>query len=89
MSRCVVANKEVIMLPDKMIISKTDAKGKIIYVNKEFCRISGFKRTELIGQPHNIIRHKDMPKGVFRLFWNTLQSGNEFNGFIKNICKNI
>ena len=76
------------MLPGKMIISKTDAQGNIIYVNKEFCRISGFERTELIGKPHNIIRHTEMPRGVFKLFWQTLQSGNEFNGFIKNRCKN-
>lgn len=76
------------MLPGKMIISKTDVKGKIIYANKEFCRISGYDGTDLIGKPHNLIRHKDMPRGVFRLLWQTLQSGNEFNGFVKNCCKN-
>lgn len=81
-------NNEISMVPDKIIISKTDAKGKILYVNTEFCRISGFDRTELIGEPHSIIRHQDMPRGVFRLLWQTLQSGNEFNGFIKNLCKN-
>lgn len=76
------------MSDDKMIISKTDTKGKITYVNAEFCRISGYKRPELLGQPHCIIRHNDMPRGVFKCLWQTLQEGHEFNGFIKNICKN-
>lgn len=83
-----MANNEIKMSPDRMIISKTDAQGKIIYVNKEFRKISGFGRTELIGKPHNIIRHPKMPRGVFKLFWQTIQSGKEFNGFVKNRCKN-
>lgn len=83
-----MANNEIKMSPDKMIISKTDAQGKIIYVNNEFRKISGFGRTELIGKPHNIIRHPDMPRGVFKMFWQTIQSGSEFNGYVKNRCKN-
>ena len=71
-----------------MIISKTDTQGKITYVNREFCRISGYERKELLREPHRIIRHPDMPRGVFKLFWQTLQAGDEFNGFVKNRCKN-
>ncbi len=83
-----MSNQERVMSDDKMIISKTDTKGKITYVNAEFCRISGFHRPEMLGQPHSIIRHKDMPRGVFKYLWQTLQEGKEFNGFVKNICKN-
>jgi len=82
-----LANKEIKMSPDKMIISKTDKQGKIIYVNHEFLQISGFERLELLGKPHNVIRHVDMPRGVFHLLWKVLQSGGEFNGFVKNRCK--
>ena len=83
-----MSNNEVKMNPKKMIISKTDPQGNILYVNAEFTRISGFERVELLGKPHNIIRHKDMPRGVFKLFWDSLQSGNEFNGYVKNRCEN-
>jgi PAS domain S-box-containing protein len=72
---------------EEIIVSKTDTKGKILYVNRSFMRISGFAEPELLGQPHNIIRHPDMPRGVFKLMWDTLQSGNEFFGYVKNLCK--
>lgn len=88
MKDTLLPNNQVKLSPDKMIISKTDVRGKITYINKEFRQISGFSRPELIGKPHNVIRHVDMPRGVFKLFWETIQAGEEFNGFVKNRCKN-
>ena len=70
------------------IISETDLKGNITYVNDLFCEVSGYSKEELIGQPHNIIRHPDMPKGVFEHIWDTISQGNIWRGKIKNQAKN-
>jgi aerotaxis receptor len=70
------------------LISATDSSGKITYCNDEFAQISGFSRTELIGNPHNLIRHPDMPPAVFGLMWGYLKAGNSWMGVIKNRCKN-
>ncbi len=78
------SNREVVIQEDDFIVSKTDPKGKITYCNRIFIEIAGFAESELIGQPHNIIRHPDMPRSVFRALWQTLQSGQEFFGIIKN-----
>ena len=72
---------------NKPVISKTDLKGIITYVNNAFCKLSGYEKKELIGQPHNIIRHPDMPKSVFKQLWNTIEKGEKFRGFIKNLRK--
>jgi len=72
---------------NRPIISKTDLKGVITYVNTPFCKLSGYSKQELIGKPHNIIRHPDMPKSVFRQMWNTIQKGEKFRGFVKNLRK--
>jgi PAS domain S-box-containing protein len=70
------------------IISKTDSKGKIIYANSNFCKISGYSQKELIGQSHNIIRHPDTPKEVFKELWRTIkEKKTQWNGIIKNISK--
>ena len=69
------------------IISKTDLTGVITYVNTPFCKLAGYDKKELIGKPHNIIRHPDMPKEVFKQMWNTIQKGEKFRGFIKNLRK--
>ena len=66
------------------IISKTDINGIITDANKMFEKISGYKKEELIGQPHNIVRHPDMPKAVFKKMWNTIKKGKIFRGVIKN-----
>ena len=73
---------------DKRLISTTDAKGVIQYVNDDFCAVAGFRRDELIGQAHNIIRHPDMPPAVFQDFWDTLKAGRPWMGIVKNRCKN-
>ncbi|MEJ2469266.1 MAG: PAS domain S-box protein, partial [Campylobacterales bacterium] len=62
-------DEEIKLDPKKYIVSKTDPKGIIEYGNDYFVEISGYKESELIGQPHNIIRHPDMPKVVFKLMW--------------------
>jgi PAS domain S-box-containing protein/diguanylate cyclase (GGDEF)-like protein len=70
------------------IVSKTDKKGVITYVNKKFCDISGYSQEELIGKPHNIIRHPDVPKEAFKDLWNTIKSNQIWHGIVKNRKKN-
>jgi len=66
------------------IVSKTDSKGIIKYVNKAFCEISGFKEEELIGKPHNIVRHPNNPKSIFEEIWRTIKNKRVWKGIIKN-----
>jgi len=68
------------------IVSKTDPSGRITYANRIFMDICGFAESDLLGVQHNIIRHPDMPRGVFRFMWDTLKAGDEFFGFAKNLC---
>ncbi len=70
-----------------IIVSQTDAKGKIIYANEDFCKISHYTKDELIGQPHNIVRHPDMPKSTFEDLWGTVKSGEVWKGIVKNRTK--
>ena len=72
---------------NELIISRTDLKGIITYVNETFARISGYEPEELIGKPHNIIRHPDMPKSVFKDLWETIKQGKTWRGYIKNLRK--
>jgi PAS domain S-box-containing protein len=85
--RPIVLNKEIKFSKKKFIVSKTDIKGDIIFINKNFSEVSGYSETELIGQPHNILRHPDMPKAVFFLVWKSLLAGNPISGVIKNLAK--
>lgn len=70
------------------IASKTDPYGRITYVNDEFCRVSGYGRDELIGSPHNIVRHADMPREAFRDLWSTIKAKQAWTGVVKNRSKN-
>jgi PAS domain S-box-containing protein len=70
-----------------VIISQTDEKGIITYANKRFCEVSGYTANELVGHPHNIIRHPSMPKAVFAKMWQTISSGQAWNGLVKNLRK--
>ena len=79
--------KETILNDDDFILSETDAKGRIVLVNSDFIRISEYEQDELIGRPHNMIRHKDMPKAAFADLWATIQKGDVWTGFVKNITK--
>ncbi|QWG22356.1 MCP four helix bundle domain-containing protein [Bradyrhizobium sediminis] len=71
-----------------LIVSKTDTKGRLIYCNDAFVEVSGFSEAELIGQPHNIVRHPDMPPEAFENLWATLQAGKPWVGAVKNRRKN-
>lgn len=82
-----VNDHEHVLLNDDTIVSKTDIKGRITYVNEDFVRISGFSADELIGKPHNIVRHPDMPPEAFADLWNTLQAGKAWTGVVKNRTK--
>mgnify|MGYP001102907112 CR=1 FL=1 len=73
---------------DIAIISHTDAKGLITFVNDDFVEVSGFTQEELIGQPQNIVRHPDMPAEAFRDLWDTIKNGRPWAGLVKNRCKN-
>lgn len=79
--------KEIVMSENDLIISKTNPQGKIIYGNRDFIRFSGFKENELLRQPHNIVRHPDMPRAIFKLMWTNLHKKKEFFGCIKNMAK--
>lgn len=79
--------EEVKLSADTMIVSETDAKGIILYANTDFCKIAGYSKEELIGKPHNYVRHPDMPKAAFEDLWKTVQSGNIWNGIVKNKTK--
>jgi aerotaxis receptor len=83
-----VSQKECPIPDQAAIISRTDAKGIITHVHDDFVVLSGFTRAELVGQPHNIVRHPDMPQEAFRDLWDTLQAGRPWTGVVKNRCKN-
>lgn len=83
-----VTNQEKIFGQFEKLISTTDTKGKIIHCNDAFVNISGFEKQELIGSPHNIVRHPDMPKEAFEVMWSTLKEGKAWMGLVKNRCKN-
>ena len=70
------------------ILSKTDLKGRITYANDVFLAISGFTEREVMGAPHSIVRHPEMPRCVFQFFWETIKSGNEIFAYVVNLCKN-
>ncbi|MDR3449324.1 MAG: PAS domain-containing protein [Alphaproteobacteria bacterium] len=73
---------------DELIVSKTDTKGHITYANRVFLRIAQLTEDEALGAPHNIIRHPDMPRCVFKLLWDTVSSGKEIFAYVKNMAMN-
>ncbi|MCM2249466.1 MAG: PAS domain-containing protein [Geothrix sp.] len=79
--------QERMLAEDDFIVSKTDPKGIITYGNRIFIAISGYSEEELLGSPHNILRHPDMPRAVFKLLWDTLQARQEINAYVKNLAK--
>lgn len=80
-------DKEVGWNKSQVVISETDVYGRITNINDVFCNVCGYSPEEMIGQPHSIIRHPDMPKLVFKLLWDNLKVGNNFIGVIKNLAK--
>ena len=83
-----VTQREYDFPADIAIVSHTDEKGRITFVNDDFCAVSGYTEAELLGQPHNIVRHPDMPAEAFRDLWETIKAGRPWTGVVKNRCKN-
>ena len=80
-------NKESVVSADAFLSSKTDIKGHITYCNPPFIKLSGFSEQELLGKPHNIVRHPDMPKIIFKLLWEKIQNKEEIFAYVKNMDK--
>ncbi|MBF04320.1 MAG: histidine kinase [Flavobacterium sp.] len=83
----VLVDKEVTWDKTKVIMSKTDAFGTIEYANEVFVDVCGYEDYELMGQPHSIIRHPDMPKVIFKVLWEKLKNGENFHAIVKNLAK--
>lgn len=83
-----MAGKEIFLGDNDYIVSKTDLKGKILYGNEIFVKMSGYTAEELIGKPHSIVRHPEMPKIVFQMLWDRLKAKQEIFAFVKNQAKN-
>ncbi len=88
MTRPTPTNHELTFEDNDFIVSKTDLKGKIVYGNELFITMSGYAESELLGAPHSLLRHPDMPKCVFALLWERIQAGKEIFAYVKNLSKN-
>lgn len=73
---------------DEIIVSKTDTKGRLTYANEVFQRVSAYTEHELLGRSHNIVRHPDMPRCVFKFLWDRISAGHEVFAYVVNRCKN-
>lgn len=80
---------ETIVPKNELIISRTDLKGLITYANETFATISGYEAHELVGKPHNIVRHPDMPKAIFKHLWKSLENDGKWSGYVKNLRKDF
>ncbi|HOI84187.1 MAG TPA: PAS domain-containing protein [Campylobacterales bacterium] len=87
MSQATPTGKEIFFPEGEFIVSKTDLKGRIVYGNELFIKMSGYTEEELLGAPHSILRHPDMPKAVFKLLWDTISKGEEIFAFVNNLSK--
>ncbi len=80
-------DREIVMREDDFIVSKTDLKGRITYGNRIFIEFSGFDERDVIGSQHNLVRHPDMPRGIFKLLWSSIQDSKEIFAYVKNISR--
>ena len=80
--------RETVLDDYTFLVSETDEKGTILFANDDFCKIAEYTIDELIGNPHNLVRHKDMPKAAFADLWKTVQKGEIWTGYVKNATKN-
>ncbi|MCL9809282.1 PAS domain-containing protein [Flavobacterium luminosum] len=87
MEKPIPVDEAVVWDTSLTIVSKTDLFGTIEYINDVFAEVSGYTEPELVGQPHNIIRHPDMPKVIFKTMWDHIKKGYKFHGIIKNLAK--
>lgn len=81
-------NKELFFDEDDIIVSKTNTKGHLTYANDIFLKLAGFNEKEVIGKPHSIIRHPDMPRCIFKLLWDRIQTKKEVFAYVKNMSRN-
>ncbi len=79
--------QERLMRDDDFIVSKADLKGRITYSNQVFAEFSGYAESEFLGKQHNLVRHPDMPRCVFKLLWQHIENGQEIFAYVKNMCK--
>ncbi|MBN3081004.1 MULTISPECIES: PAS domain-containing protein [Pectobacterium] len=87
MSQSLDSTKLLAALDNVMVISTTDLQGTITYVNDLFCKLTGYSREELLGQPHSIVRHPSVPKAIYKDMWDTIKAGNIWTGIIPNVGK--
>ena len=87
-ARIVPTGRESFLDLEEIIVSKTDLKGRITYANDVFLRVAQMTEAEVIGAPHNVIRHPDMPRAVFQLLWERIESGHECFAYVLNMAKN-
>ena len=80
-------SRETVLKDDAFLVSETNAKGIITFANKQFCDVAEYDLDELMGQPHNMVRHSDMPKAAFEDLWKTVKSGQVWQGYVKNKTK--
>lgn len=78
---------EMVMREDDFLVSRTDLKGRITYGNQIFIEYSGYSERELLGSQHNIVRHPDMPRGLFKFLWDTLHAQKECFAYVKNMSR--
>lgn len=88
MRRAVPSGQERSFPEHEIIVSKTDLRGRITYVNDVFCKVGLYEEEEVLGQPHSIVRHPEMPRAVFHLLWQRLLGGEEIFAYVKNLAKN-
>jgi PAS domain S-box-containing protein len=82
------SGRETFFPATELIVSKTDLRGRITYANTVFCQVARYREAELLGQPHSIVRHPDMPRSVFRLLWDTIEARREIFAYVKNMASN-
>lgn len=82
-----IVDTEVLYPDGKLIVSRTDIKGIITHCNQSFVDMSGYTEDEIIGQPHSILRHPDMPAAAFQDLWDTMARGDKWHGYVKNLRK--
>lgn len=81
-------NRPVFFKEEEIIVSKTDLRGRITYANDVFLRVAGFEESEVLGEPHSLVRHPDMPRCIFKLLWETIEAKREIFAYVKNMAKN-
>ncbi|KJE35921.1 chemotaxis protein [Thalassospira sp. HJ] len=83
-----LSGNEIYLEPDEIIVTKTDTTGKMTYGNRTFYKLAGYTEQECIGKQHNIVRHPEMPRVVFKLAWDTIKDGREIFAYVNNRSKN-